>query len=94
MGPRPDRVGNPIARAMIQINISWFVFLDLALFLSGILILWTAYEMIRKRRSKETARARVFCRICGSRYIDTSGARLLDCPVCGSVNERGFRDAP
>jgi RNA polymerase subunit RPABC4/transcription elongation factor Spt4 len=73
---------------MIQITLSWFVFLDLALFLAGVLILWLGYELIRKRRANLIARDRVFCRICSSRYTDTSASDLLHCPVCGSLNER------
>ena len=73
---------------MIPITLPWFVFLYLALFLAGILILWIGYEMIRKRRANTIARDRVFCRICGSRYTETSPADLLSCPSCGSLNER------
>lgn len=73
---------------MIPITLSWFVCLYLALFLAGILILWIGYEMIRKRHSNAIARDRVFCRICGSRYTDTTTANLLNCPVCDSLNER------
>jgi rRNA maturation endonuclease Nob1 len=73
---------------MIPITLPWFVFLYLALFLAGILILWIGYEMIRKRHANSIARDRVFCKICGSRYTDTSTADLLNCPACGSQNER------
>ncbi len=73
---------------MIPIPLSWFVFLYLALFLAGISALWIGYEMVRKRHADKVARDRVFCRICGSRYTDTSDSDLLDCPVCGSRNER------
>ena len=73
---------------MISITLSWFVCLYLALFLAGILILWIGYEMIRKRHSNAIDRDRVFCRICGSRYTDITGNELLNCPVCGSRNER------
>lgn len=73
---------------MISITLPWFVCLYLALFLAGILILWIGYEMIRKRHSNAIARDRVFCRICGSRYTDTTTANLLNCPVCDSLNER------
>ena len=77
---------------MITITLSWFVCLYLALFLAGILILWIGYEMIRKRHANIIARDRVFCRICGSRYTDTSTADLLNCPVCGSLNERSTQE--
>ena len=77
---------------MISITLPWFVFLYLSLFLAGILILWIGYEMIRKRHSIAIARDRVFCRICGSRYTDTSPSNLLHCPVCGSLNERFTRE--
>lgn len=73
---------------MISITLPWFVCLYLALFLAGILILWIGYEMIRKRHSNAIARDRVFCRICGSRYTDTTTVNLLNCPVCDSLNER------
>jgi rRNA maturation endonuclease Nob1 len=73
---------------MIPITLPWFVCLYLAVFLAGILILWIGYEMIRKRKANETARSRVFCRICGSRYTETSREELLRCPSCGSLNER------
>jgi hypothetical protein len=76
---------------MIPITLTWFVFLYLSLFLAGIIILWTGYEMMRKRHASAIARDRIFCRICGSRYTDTSTAPLLDCPVCGSRNERSAR---
>lgn len=73
---------------MIQVTLSWFVCLYLALFLAGVLVLWIGYEVIRKRRADSIAQDRVFCRICGTRYADTSAAELLDCPVCGSKNQR------
>jgi hypothetical protein len=77
---------------MIPITLPWFVFLYLALFLAGILILWIGYEMIRKLHANAIARDRVFCRICGSRYTDTTTASLLNCPVCGSLNERSTQE--
>jgi len=73
---------------MIPITLPWFVFLYLALFLAGILILWIGYEIIRKRHTNSIAKNRLFCRICGSRYTDTSTAELLNCPACGSLNDR------
>ncbi len=73
---------------MISIPLSWFVFLYLTLFLAVILILWIGYEMTRKCHSNAIARDRVFCRICGSRYTDTTTNDLLSCPVCDSLNER------
>ena len=95
LGPGSDTMGLTIGEdaghhlhSMIPVTLSWFVFVYLALFLAGILILWIGYEMIRKKHANSVARARVFCRICGSRYIDISSAPLLKCPVCGSLNER------
>jgi RNA polymerase subunit RPABC4/transcription elongation factor Spt4 len=76
---------------MIPITLSWFVFLYLAFFLAGMVVLWLGYEIIRKRHADLIARDRMFCRICGSRYSDTSPADLLPCPVCGSLNERSSR---
>jgi len=73
---------------MIPITLSWFVCVYLALFLAGVLILWIGYEIIRKRHANISARGRIFCRICGSRYTDQSRADLLRCPVCDSLNER------
>jgi len=73
---------------MISISFPWFVAIYLALFLAGVLVLWLGYEWMRRRQANQAARTRVFCRICGSRYTDTSSADLLDCPVCGSRNER------
>ena len=78
----------PYAHAMIPVSFPWFVALYLALFLAGVLVLWLGYEWIRRRLAKEAARTRIFCRICGSRYTDASSKDLLDCPVCGSRNER------
>lgn len=74
---------------MIPVSFNWFVTVYLALFLSGVLILWTGYELLRRQQARRSARNRVFCRICGSRYTDSSPKDLLDCPVCGSRNERG-----
>lgn len=76
---------------MIPITLSWFVFLYLAFFLAGMVVLWLGYEIISKRHADFIARDRMFCRICGSRYSDTSPADLLPCPVCGSLNERSSR---
>ena len=73
---------------MIPITLSWFVCVYLALFLAGILVLWIGYEMLRMRQAKSSARNRIFFQICGTRYTDTSAADLLECPVCGSKNER------
>lgn len=73
---------------MIALPLPWFVFLYLALFLAGILVLWAGYELVRRRQTRLAAHNRIFCRICGSRYLDTTHAALLDCPVCGSRNER------
>ena len=77
---------------MIPITLSWFVCLYLALFLTGILILWIGYEMLRKHRAIAIAKNRVFCRICGSRYTDITTSELLNCPVCGSLNARSNPD--
>lgn len=74
---------------MIPVTFSWFVCIDLAVFLAGTLILWVGYELIRKRRANGIARDRVFCRICSSRYTDVSCNEVVQCPVCGSLNERG-----
>jgi len=73
---------------MISISFPWFVAIYLALFLAGVLLLWLCYEWIRLRQEQRTARNRFFCRICGSRYKDTSSVDLADCPVCGNRNER------
>lgn len=73
---------------MIPVSFPWFVAVYLTLFLAGVLILWIGYEIMRKKLEDRSARARIFCRICGSRYTDTSSAELIDCPVCGSRNER------
>ena len=73
---------------MISISFPWFVAIYLALFLAGVLILWLGYEWMRRRQADQVARTRVFCRICSSRYTDTSSEELIDCPVCGSRNER------
>ena len=73
---------------MIPITLTWFVGVYLALFLAGVLVLWIGYEMTRKRRATRIARDRVFCRICGTCYTETTGTDLTDCPVCGSRNER------
>lgn len=78
---------------MIALPLPWFVFFYLALFLAGILILWAGYELVRRRQTSLAARTRIFCRICGSRYLDTTDADLLDCPVCGSRNERSGEGA-
>lgn len=77
---------------MIPITLSWFVCLYLAVFLAAILILWIGYEIIRKRKANKTTRNRVFCRICGSRYTETSTDELLICPSCGSLNERSAEE--
>lgn len=73
---------------MISISFPLFVAIYLAMFLAGVLILWLGYEWVRRRQAKRTARNHVFCRICGSRYTDKSFLDVLDCPVCGSWNER------
>ncbi len=73
---------------MIPITLSWFVCLYLGLFLAGMLLLWGAYEMLRRRDSDSRGREHVYCRICSSRYTDRSDTDLLHCPVCGSLNER------
>jgi hypothetical protein len=73
---------------MIPISFPGFVAIYLTLFLAGLLILWLGYEWSRRRQENRAARRRVFCRICGSRYTDTSSVDLIDCPVCGSRNER------
>jgi len=78
-----------LPRAMIPVSFPWFVAVYLALFLAGVLALWFGYEIMRKRQAARAQRSRVFCRICGSRYTDTSAEELIDCPVCGSRNERG-----
>lgn len=73
---------------MIPITFSWFMVLYLGLFLAGVMVLWLCYEWTRRREARERERTRIFCRICGSRYTDTSQAEILECPACGSRNER------
>lgn len=75
---------------MIPISFPKFVAIYLALFLAGVLILWFGYEMMRRREARRASRTRVFCRICGTRYTDSSSEDLLDCPVCGSRNKRSL----
>lgn len=71
---------------MIPVPFSWFVFLYLAVFLAGILILWVGYGWKCARASRRAARSMVLCRICGSRYAPAEA--LSECPACGSRNER------
>jgi hypothetical protein len=73
---------------MIPITLSWFVCLYLGIFLAGMLLLWGGYEVIRRYGYDSRRRDHVYCRICSSRYTDSSDADLLHCPVCGSLNER------
>lgn len=75
---------------MISISFPGFVAIYLSLFLAGVLVLWLGYELMRRHRMKQASRTRLFCRICGSRYTDNSTAELVDCPVCGSRNERSL----
>lgn len=73
---------------MIPLTLPWFVFFYLAIGIAGVLTLWAGYELLRRRQARDSARSRVFCRICGSRYRDTSLDNPPTCPVCGSKNER------
>jgi rRNA maturation endonuclease Nob1 len=75
---------------MIPISFSWFMVLYLGLFLAGVLVLWLGYEWMRRREAKDREWSRIFCRICGSRYTDTTSAEVLECPACGSRNERAI----
>lgn len=73
---------------MIPITFSWFMVLYLGLFLAGVILLWLGYEWTCRREARKRERTRMFCRICGSRYTDTSGYEVVECPACGSLNER------
>ena len=73
---------------MIPITLSWFVCLYLGVFLVGMILLWTGYEVIRRRSDGISNQELVHCRICDSRYSDISTAELPQCPACGSLNER------
>jgi hypothetical protein len=71
---------------MIPVPFNWFVFLYLAVFLCGILILWMGYAWKCARAAKRDGRMMILCRICGSRYVPAQS--LSECPACGSRNER------
>ncbi|HLB33931.1 MAG: hypothetical protein A3F67_10185 [Verrucomicrobia bacterium RIFCSPHIGHO2_12_FULL_41_10] len=72
---------------MIQLTLAWFVFIYLALFLAGVLLLWIGYEMLRKRLSSSISHQTIFCRICGMKLVDLNTSTLLRCPKCGSLSE-------
>lgn len=71
---------------MIPVPFNWFVFLYLAVFLCGILILWVGYAWKCARTAKRVERMIILCRICGSRYVPAEP--VSECPACGSRNER------
>ncbi|MFZ4115443.1 MAG: hypothetical protein ACOYK6_01820 [Chthoniobacterales bacterium] len=77
---------------MIQLTLTWFVFIYLTVFLAGILIFWIGYEMLQKRLSSTASPRSLRCRICGatlthSSYKQLSSETLLRCSSCGSLNE-------
>ena len=72
---------------MIHLTLAWFVFIYLAIFLAGILILWIGYEMLRKHLSSTAAAQYFSCRICGASLTDSQNNIILKCPSCGSLNE-------
>ncbi|MFI0347934.1 MAG: hypothetical protein ACH346_04055 [Chthoniobacterales bacterium] len=73
---------------MFQLTLTWFIFIYLAVFLAGILILWIGYEMLRKHLSSTVSHHTIYCRICGTKVINDNNSSFLTCLTCGSLNER------
>lgn len=53
---------------MIPISPQWFVFLYLLLFLSGIFILWIAFESYWQRVRRKDRRKTLRCDFCGAEF--------------------------
>jgi rRNA maturation endonuclease Nob1 len=73
---------------MIRINLAELVFAYLLVFLAAILVVWIAYEMVRRVRENRSRQYRIRCAVCGMEFEDRTAAILPRCPRCGSLNER------
>ena len=73
---------------MIRINLAELVVVYLLVFLAAILVVWIAYEMVRRVRENRSRKHRVRCAICAMEFEDRSlrffpAARV----VAASMNE-------
>ena len=78
---------------MISVPLDWFVFLYLFVFLGGILLIWSAFEMYWRRVERRNRARHLHCPLCGMNFGRERGAGansgaearplLAECPRCG-----------
>jgi rRNA maturation endonuclease Nob1 len=73
---------------MIRVDLAGLVFVYLLVFLAAILVVWIAYEMVRRVRDNRSRQYRLRCAVCAMEFEDDTTAALPRCPRCGSLNER------
>ena len=74
---------------MIQTSLSNLIVIYLLTLLAGTFTVWVLRDTIRRWREKRADRDHFVCRICGVTFISRDKERLVSCPECNSLNERG-----
>jgi hypothetical protein len=72
---------------MIRLPLPWLVFMALFIFLTGIMVAWIGYAIVRNRAEKRKLLAWTKCPVCSFRHKIQPSPSPTRCPQCGSLNE-------
>jgi hypothetical protein len=68
---------------MIEVGVSWFLFLYLLCFLGGIFAAWWGFEAYRRRVGKRWRQSAWRCPQCGMIFQPSEPRPVCQCPRCG-----------
>ncbi len=74
---------------MFRVTLAHLILIYLVSLLGILFVAWIIGEFIRYRQDNRKRRSMVVCDICGHSFEDPSQRKLLTCPNCGRLNERG-----
>jgi hypothetical protein len=74
---------------MIRISLDSLIVVYLAIFLGVLFCVWVVGEFFNTRRARRRRRDFVICGICDHIYEDRTTRKIVSCPRCGALNERG-----
>lgn len=74
---------------MIELTLTELVVSVLGISMGLIVFFTWVSRWTTRRRERVALRQRVICRLCLHVFEDHGSAKLVDCPACGSKNERG-----
>jgi Zn finger protein HypA/HybF involved in hydrogenase expression len=74
---------------MIRVGLGEMIVIYLMIMVGILALVWIGTEFSRFRKERRRRRNYVICDICDHIFEDDSGKKLLTCPRCGRLNERG-----